>query len=334
MAQPEDGVHPSLLLQKVGPTDHYYIQWAYSEFPEGLSPWEREERLEHIIRRQDSVPWYRFINAEQEIIGPGATNEVVETNDPVKGARLGLKNLERAMALIPRVNRGQKDNHRLERIYGEAIELWNDTMRHVLSLIGGYDVFYKSTDQPGKMYTPISKESQKEALDFLMEWVFDPPEWLTRPIFMTEIQYSTYPDQVLTHQQLLLFELLRPKRMKRLEHMLTIKGFEGILEDYLIDLQKGLFRELREDSGYVGPRKQEMQLTYLDHMVIVIEGERKHYEAHEKGFVHTDHTKGLMFGQLLGLKSEIENKVKRNKQMESLGHWNLCLKKLDKLAVE
>ncbi|WP_108424506.1 zinc-dependent metalloprotease [Flagellimonas amoyensis] len=334
IAQPEDSVPPYLLLQKVGPTDHYYIEWAYSEFPKGLSLREKENRLERIIRQQDSVPWYRFINAEQEILGPGATNEVVETDDPIRAAQLGLKNLERAMALMPTVNQDQKDNHRVERMYGEALELWNDTMRNVLSLIGGYEVFYKSANQPGEMYTPISWESQKEALDFLMEWAFDPPDWLTRPNFKTKIRYSTYPDQVLTHQQLLLFELLRPKRMKRLEHMQTIQGFEGILEAYLNDLQKGLFKELHTNLGHVGRRKQEVQLTYLDRILDVIEEERKIYEAPKKGFVHSDHTKGLMMGNLMDLKSGIEKQMKRNKQMESLGHWNLCLKKLDKLGME
>lgn len=333
MAQPEDKIPPSLLVQKVGPTDHYYIQWAYSEFPKGVSLREKENRVERIIRQQDSVPWYRFINASQEIIGPGATNEVVETNDPVKGARLGLKNLERAMALMPNVNKGQKDYHRSERLYGEALELWSDFMRHVVSLIGGYAVFYKSMDQPGKMYTPISMASQKEALDFLMEWAFDPPDWLTQPKFITEITYSTYPDPILAYQQFLVLELLRPKRMKRLEHMQTIDGFEGSLETYLNDLQNGIFRELFKVSGAVAPRKQEVQLTYLDRILNVIQEERKIYEATKKGFVHSDHTKGLMMGNLMDLKKEIEKKMKRNKQMECLGHWMLCLQKLDSLGL-
>jgi len=334
IAQPEDSVPPSLLMQKVGPTDHYNIQWAYTEFPNSISPQEKEEQLERIIRRQDSVPWYRFINAGYEVIGPGATDEVVDTNDPVKGASLGLKNLERAIALMPKVHRNQKDNHRLERMYGEALELWNNTMRHVLSLIGGYDVQYKSMDQTGKMYTPISRESQKEAFNFLMELAFNPPGWLTQPDFISEITYSTYPDHILTRQQLLLFELLRPRRMKRLEHMQTIKGFKGILESYLIDLKNGLFRELFEGSGAVARRKQEVQLTYLDRMLSVINEERKHYEAHDKGFVHSDHTKGLMMGNLMELKREIEKRMKRNKRLESEGHWKLCLKKLDSLWIE
>lgn len=334
LAQPEDKIPPSLLIQKVGPTDHYYIQWGYSEFPIGISPKEKEDRLEEMIRWQDSVPWYRYINAEQEVIGPGATNEVVETNDPVQGAVLGLKNLERAIEQLTKINGDQKDNHRLERMYGEALEVWYDTMRNVLSMIGGYEVFYKSLDQPGKMYTPISKASQKEALDFLMEWAFNPPDWLTRPEFREDITYSSYPDLILSHQQLLVLELLRPKRMKRLEHLQTINGFEGSLKAYLVGLLNGIFKELGKDSGYVGARKQEIHMTYIDRMTMIIEKEREHYEAQKKGFDYSDYTKGLMMGHLIHLRSRIEKRINRDNRLESLGHWKLCLKKLDKLTMK
>jgi len=126
---------------------------------------------------------------------------------------------------------------------------------------------------------------------------------------------------------------LRPKRMKRLEHMQTINGFEGSLESYLNDLQNGIFRELFSGSGIVPPRRQEIQLTYLDRILGVIGEERKIYEAPKKGFVHSDYTKGLMMGNLMNLKKGIEKQMKRNKQMESVGHWMLCLQKLDSLGL-
>lgn len=332
IAQPEDNIPPYLLIQKVGPTDHYYIKWAYSEFPMGLSSQEQENQLEQIIRLQDSIAWYRYNNSQQEIIGPGATNEVVETNDPLKGAMLGLKNLERSIALLPKVNKSQKDNIRMELMYKEAIELWYNTMRNVLSLIGGYDVFYKSMDQPGSMYKPISLESQKEALGFLMEWAFNPPNWLTQPDFMSGIKYSTYPDHILTYQQFLVLELLRPKRMKRFEHMQTIEGFEGSLKSYLTNLQDGLFKELKIGSGHVNIRRQEIQMTYIDRMIMAVEEERKYYEASKKAFVQSDYTRGIMMSNLMDLKLCIEKRIKR--QVESLGYWKLCLFKINNFLGE
>src|SRR5690606_2054432 len=103
---------------------------------------------------------------------------------------------------------------------------------------------------------------------------------------------------------------------------------------YLTDLQRGFFRELREGSGHVGPRKQEIQLTYIDRMIMVIEKEREYYESTKRGFDHSDYTKGLMMGNLMDLKSGIEKRIKRNNRLESLGHWKLCLKKLDKLMMK
>ncbi|TMU50748.1 zinc-dependent metalloprotease [Flagellimonas algicola] len=331
IAQPKDSVPPSLLIQKVGPTDNYYIQWAYTAFSKEMSPEEETSVLERIIRWQDSIPWFRYNTSQYEIIGPAATNEVVETNDPVIGTSLALKNLKRALELLPEACQDLKDNTTMERIYTKALELWYYNMKSVISLLGGYEIFYKSMDQPGNMYTPIPLESQKEALDFLIANAFDPPNWLVRPDFMVKIRYSTYPDKVTADQQRLLLELLRPQRMKRFEQMETINGYERTLQWYLENLQKGLFKELIENSDYVKPRRQEIQMTYIERLIWAIGQERKHFDPTKKALDHTDYTRGLMMGQLKVLRKEIKKSIKRNRGTQSLGHWKRCLSKLDKL---
>ncbi|MBU3026070.1 zinc-dependent metalloprotease, partial [Zobellia galactanivorans] len=98
----------SLLIHKVGPTDKYYIKWAYSPCYR-CSTKEEEEYLEQLIEQQDTIPWYRYNKSRQEIIGPGATNEVVENNDPVRSTALGLQNIKRVFTLLPKVNKTEKD---------------------------------------------------------------------------------------------------------------------------------------------------------------------------------------------------------------------------------
>lgn len=328
LAQPEDSVPPRLLVQKVGPTDHYYIQWGYSEFPDGMTEAEQSKALEGVIRRQDTVPWYRFNNLKGETIGPGATNELVETNDPVGGVRLALKNLQYAIELMPHVNRDQKDHARLQRMYGEALEYWFYAMKQVMSLIGGYDIHYKSLDQTGHVYSPIAWESQMEALDFLLDQAFDPPKWLTRPSFLDRIRYTNYPDRLLSYRQLLVFDLLGPKRLKRFEHLETLSGYDGAMVAYLVRLQQGLFRELEEGSGKVSPDRQELQQTYIDRMVLAIQQERKHFEADKKAFDYTDYAKGRMMDRLMDLKKRLERELRRQREGSSTGHWQSCLVKL------
>ncbi|MBO0340211.1 zinc-dependent metalloprotease [Flagellimonas profundi] len=334
LAQPRDSVPPSLLMQQVGPMDSYSIRWAYMEFPKEMSLGARADSLEQLIRLQETVPWYRYNRVQGEIIGPGSTNEVVETNDPVKAARLALENMERNMGLLPLVNRGQKDNVRLERIYREMLELWYDTMGNVLSLVGGYEIFYQALDRPGRMYTPISVESQEEAMDFLTDQAFDPPYWLARPDFGTDIRYSTYPDRLLSYQQYLVLKLLNHKRMMRLEHMEAYEGYEGILKTSLEQLQRGLFKELWEGQDIPSPGKQELQLTYLDWLVKAIGQERQEYEADKKAYSYSDYTKGIMMGRLIALKAVLEKRFRKVEGSEAEGHWTRCLVKLDKLLEE
>lgn len=328
IAQPEDGVPPSLLIQKVGPLDYYNIQWGYKEFSKGMSASEKTSQLEQMIRIQDSIPWYRYNSSQYEIIGPAATNEIVETNDPVRAMPLGLENLKRALDLLPEICRDEPDGTRLKRIYGKALELWHNSMRHVLSLIGGYNIQYRSMDQVGDMFTPIPKETQERALAYLMKEAFEAPTWLTQPSFMDQIGYSSYPDDVLTVQQLLLIEMLRPQRMKRFEHMEQSKGYQGMLNWYLEQLQESLFQELMFGSGKVERRKQEVQLLYIDLLKSAISQKRQFLLANKKMQVHTDYTRGIMMQTLHRLQREVEKEVKRNKSIGSLGHWQFCLAKL------
>ncbi|MGB2525730.1 zinc-dependent metalloprotease [Flagellimonas sp. SN16] len=330
IAQPEDSIPPSLLMPKVGPADLYMIQWGYTEFLPETSSEEKETALEKIIRLQDTIPWYRYNNGPYEIIGPSMTNEVVESNNPVKSTELALKNIERVIKILPQVNKGEKDNARLERLYEKTIDLWYQHMRHVISLIGGYEIFYKAMDQQGNMYTPIPLESQEEAIEYIIENAFNPPNWLVNPNFLAGIKYSTFPDEIVFLQEKLLRELLRPQRMKRFEHMQTIAGYEEIANKYLSKLQSGLFRELYNGTK-VKPRNQEIQLTYIDVVTSKIVQESGFSEANKKAWSHDAYTKGLMIQQLMSLKKDIENEIKRNKHSSSLGHWQLCLNKLNQI---
>src|SRR5690606_1500210 len=214
LPQPEDSIPPTPLLQKLGPADRYNIQWAYSEFPPGTTQEEEKAALEDMVQRQDSIHWFRYNKNQLEVIGPAATNEVVETDDPVGSTKMALKNLKRVIDLIPGACRDHKDNARLERLYENSLELWYNHMRRLVSMIGGYDIHYKSINQPGKLYTPIAWESQEEALGFLLAHAFNPPDWLVNPAFDERFKYSVYPDRILSYQHRLLLELLDSLRMK------------------------------------------------------------------------------------------------------------------------
>src|SRR5690606_19401734 len=133
--------------------------------------------------------------------------------------------------------------------------------------IGGYDIHYKSINQSGNLYDPIDWEVQEEALDFVLKNVFNPPHWLIEPKFETRIKYSTYPDYFVSYQQQLLFDMLDPARLKRLNYLETLSDHKGSIRAYLSKLQTGLFKELSDNAGKENRRKQEIQKTYIDMLV-------------------------------------------------------------------
>lgn len=329
LAQPEDQVPASLLIQKTGPTDAYYIRWGYQEFPVDMSAAGRVDSLESIIRLQDTVPWYRFTYNRWDYIGPVATDEVVETNDPIQGARLALKNLERSMALFPIINQDKKDNVLMERLYRKGIKLWYHLMKSINSLIGGYEIFYKAMNQPGKMYEPIPLEIQQEAMEFLLHQLFYPPKWLAHPSSLENSMLTVYPDHLLMNQEALIKEMFGPRFMKRLEYMETLEGFEGVMNNYFGQFQKKLFSELIEGK-VVGQRKQGIQSLYIDWLIGAIDREPSDINNSSRSFVHTDYAKGIMMGRLMELKRELEKTLSKEKYLEEKGHWERCLSKLDK----
>jgi len=333
IAQPEDSILPSLLIQKVGPADRYNIRWAYKEFPTATSLEVEDSTLELIIREQDSIPWYRFNYSGHELIGPAAMNEVIVTRNPIKSTEMALKNLKRVVELIPEACSDQKDNARLERLYAKTLELWFDQMMYVVSLIGGYDIHHKSINQIGMMYTPISPQTQNDALEFLFLNAFNLPDWLVRPGFYDRIKYSTFPDELLAYQQRLLFELLQAKRTKRFEYIESLDGYEGALLNYLTKLQYGLFRELDSLHLSVKPRNQELQMTYIEKLISIVQQKRETINAASKAFVYSDYTKGHIMGQLMTLKGRIRQRLDSKKRKESLGHWHLCLEKLNTIGI-
>jgi hypothetical protein len=117
--------------------------------------------------------------------------------------------------------------------------------------------------------------------------------------------------------------------MKRLEQLENLQGLEDSLQKYLTRLQGGLFKELKDNFGHVNPRNQEIQMTYIDMLLGIMKKERLNFSADTKYMDYTDYSRGLLMQQLLLLAKDIERGIEKNKGAASLGHWQLCLKKIN-----
>lgn len=334
VAQPEDSIPPSLLIQKVGPMDVYQIKWGYRPFVKDKNSGDGLSYLEQMVRQQNTIPWYRYNLMQSETLGPGNTNEVVDNNNPVQSVKLSLKNLKRVIALLPSINQTQPDNALLERLYNKTLELWYKQMQQVMSLIGGYTVQYKSGAQKGAVYTPIEKKVQKEGVEFLLQNAFDVPGWLATPDFLSRIRYSTNTDRLLGYQKLLLSELLDPRRMKRLEQMENSVTYKNLSEVLLSKLRTGLFGELGEQDVLIERRRQELQRVYIGLLTKAAAQENPHITIDPNliSRLYSDYSKSILIAELLALQETIGNSLKRTKDTSTIGHLRLCLRQINMLS--
>lgn len=327
VVQPEDGIPPSLLIQRVGPMDEFQINWGYRSFPEALSPEDELPYLDAMVSKQDTVPWLRYNNNVMEVLGPGTVNEVVGNDDPVESVRLSLKNMKRVMDLLPSLNEDQRDNALLARLYDKSLELWYHYMHQLVSMIGGYSIQYKIGSQEGGVYYPIPMAKQEEAMQFLLQHAFAQQAWLSDPLFLAKIQYSTNGDRFLEYQIKLLNDLLDGRRLKRLEFMERLESHKGITKKMMSLLGAGLFSNVK----LIDRQQQELQRAY-----IVQSGK---WISHEKVYrfaipridanMYSDWAKSVLLSEIYQVRERLNEGLRTNENAEVKAHLLLCLQLMD-----
>ena len=110
-------------------------------------------------------------------------------------------------------------------------------MGHVSSNIGGVYEDYKAADDPGVVYTPVTKEHQKRAMTFLQEQLFDTPDWLIDKNIFDRIEYSGSVERIRGLQTRTLNSLLSLGKMQRLTEAETHYGNDAYA---LLDMMKDL----------------------------------------------------------------------------------------------
>lgn len=332
LPQPEDGVPPSLLIQRVGPMDYHQIQWGYSPLPKNRSVLEERSVLDSLVREQDTKPWLRYSSTRYGSIGPGQDNEVADNDDPIASARLGMKNLERVLKLFSEINRTRRDNQLLEELHAEAMNFWYQQMTHVVSMIGGVSVQYQSGDQPNPKYIPVPKKAQEEALEFLLSNAFQGPDWLSNPAYLGNIAKSS-DDKLLLHYQIrLLSDIIDAARMKRIEQMEELPGYNDIFESLWSQLASGLFGELKQDKSSIPVYRQELQQAYISLSTEAISLQRNYRSMEANHRMFSNYSKNVLMSQLLWISERIRDNIGTMTNKTSKAHLKLCLRKIDKVS--
>lgn len=177
VAQPEDNVGEKGLFPRIGDYDIWAIEWGYKWYPQAKSAEDETPILNALTieRLKNKRLWFgRETNPDD----PRSQNEDLGDNS-MKASAYGVKNLQR---IVPNLQAWSKESNKdyesLTTLYNEVVTQFGRYIGHVGKNIGGVMETPKTVEQAGVVYEHVSREQQKEAMDFLNKQVFTTPVWL------------------------------------------------------------------------------------------------------------------------------------------------------------
>ena len=178
VAQPEDNIGDAGIFPRINDYDKWAINWGYRYFPD--SKGEKDERLtlnKMTIAKLKESKRYWF-GGEGNDNDPKAQTEDLG-DDAMKAGSYGIKNLKRIVKNLDKWNyeEGDMDNN-LRAAYRNLVTQMARYAGNVAANIGGGYHDYKSVEQPGVNFVPVSRSTQKRAMAWLDEYVFTEPAWL------------------------------------------------------------------------------------------------------------------------------------------------------------
>lgn len=265
IAQPGDGV--TQFYPMIGEYDKWSIKWGYTWFPDIEVADDENEMLNEWVVERANDPLYFF--GAQKIGSPADPRSQTEAigDDAMNASELGLANLQVITEnLIDWTTVDGEDYDDLGEIYGQIIGQWRRYMGHVTAYVGGVYEDHKTSDQEGVVYTEVSEEDQRRAMDFLMRHAFSSPTWAyNQEIFDLVNRYSTV-ETFRDAQRGVLANLTNPQRIARLIEWDRRTGGDSYTAfEMMDDIRNGIFSELRANRN-VDVHRRALQRAYIEEM--------------------------------------------------------------------
>ena len=284
-------------IRQLGPYDHYSINWGYRIIPNANTPEQEVKTLDSWIEEKGNNPIYRF---GSQRFDPSSQTEGIG-NDQVKASTYGIKNLKIVAKNLPDWTSNQTNNYEdLSELYGELLGVWNRYAGHVTGNIGGVFEYNKKPTQSGVIYNPVSKEKQKESMNWLQTNVFTTQPWLLNKNILANIDESNYTNRMLRLQNRQLFTLLNSRRLERMINAELLDKNTYTVLNMIMDLRKGIFSETNYTRN-VDLFRRNLQKSFINRMGSML---------NSKETMHAD-IKSIIRGELESLKFQLNNAKNR-----------------------
>ena len=267
VAQPGDSV--TNLMPDVGAYDKWAIQWGYTVLPEATSPDDEREVLNGWVKERAGDPLY-FYGRQGLRVDPRSQNEDLG-NDAVKASDYGIANLKIILRqLVDWTSEDAKDYDDLNELYKQLTSQWYRYVGHVAANIGGYYENFKTYDQDGLVYEPVSKERQTESMEWLSREVFATPEWLLDHNVLRRIEGVGAMNRIRSYQVGAVNTLLSPFRLGRMMETEAMSDEDTYtVADMFAGLREGIWGELGRGRTITAYRRalQRGHIERLDYLM-------------------------------------------------------------------
>ncbi|MEZ5347148.1 MAG: zinc-dependent metalloprotease [Pyrinomonadaceae bacterium] len=268
IAQPEDNA--IYIPNRVGPYDHFAIEWGYKQFDNTKPISADEAPLNAIAALQLNDARLRFGSGFGG--DPRAQTEDIG-DDAIKATTYGLKNLERLSGmLISATSQNGKDFSHLNAMYGTLLGQMNRELGHVAAYVGGIERDNLVAGLPrADTFRPTPVAKQKEALSFVIEHGFQTKPFLLNREIIQRIGIDSVVSQISSSQSSLMRRVLNSGVVDR-NSSLEAAGYQVYPSvEIFDDVRTGIFAELYGKDKAPDVFRRNLQRATVDHLISAID---------------------------------------------------------------
>ena len=268
VAQPEDNVGPAGIYPRIGVYDKWSVEWGYRLIPEAATAADEVPILDKWIEAKANDSRYYF-GRQGQPDDPRDQSESIGDN-AMKASDYGIKNLQRILPnLITWTKQPNEDYSALADLYGSLLGQFRTYIGHVTYNFGGVYETIKKSNQPGNVYEYVSRQTQKEAADFIGKQVFNTPTWVINKEIAgrTGVNATT---SILSLQEAALGKMLSTATMNKMLNAEAAIGSQAYtVYDLLTDLKQMVFTELATKKS-VDIYRRNLQKSYIERLGNII----------------------------------------------------------------
>jgi Met-zincin/Domain of unknown function (DUF5117)/Domain of unknown function (DUF5118) len=264
VAQPEDNVGPAGIYPRIGDYDKWAVEWGYRLITDAATAEDEVPVLDKWVEAKASDKRFYF-GRQGQPDDPRDQSECIGDN-AMKASAYGIKNLQRILPNLPNWTKQPNEAFAdLSELYNELTGQLRRYVGHVCYNFGGIYETYKKSSQAGAVYEFVSKETQKEAMDFINKQIFTSPTWLINKEITgkTGINPAT---TILTIQETAINRMLNNNTMNKMLNAETANGSGAYtVNDLLNDLKQNVFTELPAKKT-IDIYRRNLQKSYVERL--------------------------------------------------------------------